>query len=40
MLDPALWQIVTNAAPERVVTDHEGGSVTIRDTVLRARRRN
>ncbi|MEO6502736.1 MAG: bifunctional NAD(P)/FAD-dependent oxidoreductase/class I SAM-dependent methyltransferase [Jatrophihabitantaceae bacterium] len=40
MLDPALWQIVTNAAPERVVTDHEGGSVTIRDTVFRARRRD
>ena len=39
-LDPARWQIVTNAAPERTVTDHEGRGVTIRDTVLRARRRN
>ncbi|HEX8081361.1 MAG TPA: methyltransferase domain-containing protein [Jatrophihabitans sp.] len=40
LLDPALWQIVTNAEPERTVSDHEGGSVTIRDTVLRARRRD
>jgi len=39
LLDPALWQIVTNAAPERAVTDHEGRGVTIRDTVFRARRR-
>jgi len=39
-LDPAVWQIVTNAAPERTVTDPEGRSVTIRDTVLRARRRD
>jgi SAM-dependent methyltransferase len=39
-LDPARWQIVTNAAPERTVTDHEGRDVTIRDTVLRARRRD
>jgi SAM-dependent methyltransferase len=38
-LDPAVWEIVTNAAPERTVTDHEGRSVTIRDTVVRARRR-
>ena len=38
-LDPALWQIVTNAAPERTGTDPEGRSVTIRDTVLRAVRR-
>lgn len=39
-LDPARWQIVTNAAPERTATDHEGRSVTIRDTVVRARRRD
>jgi SAM-dependent methyltransferase len=39
-LDPALWEIVTNAAPERIAYDHEGHSVTIRDTVLRARRRD
>jgi SAM-dependent methyltransferase len=38
-LDPALWQIVTNAAPERTVTDHEGRDVVIRDTVFRAVRR-
>lgn len=39
-LDPALWEIVTNIAPGRTVTDHEGRGVTIRDTVLRARRRD
>ncbi|MEO7261711.1 MAG: FAD-dependent oxidoreductase [Jatrophihabitantaceae bacterium] len=39
-LDPALWQIVTNAAPERTATDSDGREVTIRDTVLRARRRD
>jgi SAM-dependent methyltransferase len=39
-LDPALWEIVTNAAPERTVDDHEGRDVTIRDTVFRARRRD
>ena len=39
LLDPAHWQIVTNAAPERTVTDHEGRGVTIRDTVFRAVRR-
>lgn len=38
LLDPARWQVVTNAAPERTATDPEGRSVTIRDTVLRARR--
>jgi SAM-dependent methyltransferase len=39
-LDPAVWEIVTNAAPERTATDPEGRSVTIRDTVVRARRRD
>jgi SAM-dependent methyltransferase len=38
LLEPARWQIVTNAAPERTATDPEGRSVTIRDTVFRARR--
>jgi SAM-dependent methyltransferase len=38
-LEPGRWLIVTNAAPERTATDHEGRVVTIRDTVLRAQRR-
>jgi SAM-dependent methyltransferase len=38
-LDPAQWDIVTNAAPGRTTTDPDGRTVTIRDTVLRARRR-
>ncbi|HEX3689671.1 MAG TPA: class I SAM-dependent methyltransferase [Solirubrobacteraceae bacterium] len=38
-LDPAAWEIVTAAAPQRSVTGPEGGPVTIRDTVLHARRR-
>ncbi|HEX3840974.1 MAG TPA: class I SAM-dependent methyltransferase [Acidimicrobiales bacterium] len=37
-LDPAEWDIVTNAAAGRTVTDPEGRSVTIHDTVLSARR--
>jgi len=40
LLDPARWQVVTNAAPERTATDPEGREVTIRDTVFRARRVN
>jgi SAM-dependent methyltransferase len=32
------WQIVTNVAAPREVTDPEGRTVTIRDTVFRARR--
>ena len=39
LLDPAGWEIVTNAAPGRSATDPEGRTVTIHDTVLRARRR-
>jgi SAM-dependent methyltransferase len=38
-LDPAEWEIVTNAASGRTATDPEGRPVTIHDTVLRARRR-
>jgi SAM-dependent methyltransferase len=38
-LDDAHWEIVTAAAPERSVTGPEGTPVTIRDTVLHARRR-
>lgn len=39
LLDPADWDIVTNAAPGREATDPEGRVVTIHDTVIRARRR-
>ncbi|MDQ1721176.1 MAG: hypothetical protein QOI26_910 [Pseudonocardiales bacterium] len=38
-LDPARWQIVTNAVPQRSATDPDGRAVTIGETVLRARRR-
>ena len=37
-LDPDAWEIVTAAAPQRSVTGPEGAPVTIRDTVLHARR--
>jgi SAM-dependent methyltransferase len=37
-LDPDQWAIVTNAAPGRTTTDPDGRAITIRDTVLRARR--
>jgi SAM-dependent methyltransferase len=37
-LDPQLWEIVTAAAPQRSVNGPEGTPVTIRDTVLHARR--
>ncbi|HWG64372.1 MAG TPA: methyltransferase domain-containing protein [Streptosporangiaceae bacterium] len=37
-LDPGEWVIITNAAPGRAVTDPDGITVTIHDTVLRARR--
>jgi SAM-dependent methyltransferase len=39
LLDPADWEIITNAAPARTATDPEGRTVTIHDAVLRARRR-
>lgn len=38
-LDPGAWDIVTAAAPQRSVKGPEGTPVTIRDTVLHARRR-
>lgn len=38
-LDPEAWEIVTAAAPERTVNGPEGAPVTIRDTVMHARRR-
>lgn len=38
-LEPSQWQVVTDAAPERTVTDPDGQPVTIRDTVFRAVRR-
>jgi hypothetical protein len=38
-LEPAHWQVVTDAAPERTATDLDGQPVTIRDTVFRAVRR-
>jgi SAM-dependent methyltransferase len=40
LLDLDQWEIVTAAAPERTVTGPEGAPVTIRDTVLHARRRS
>ncbi|HEY6525985.1 MAG TPA: methyltransferase domain-containing protein [Solirubrobacteraceae bacterium] len=39
-LEPESWEIVTAGAPERSVTGPEGTPVTIRDTVLHARRRD
>ncbi len=38
-LDPAAWEIVTADAPQRTVNGPEGTPVTIRDTVMHARRR-
>jgi SAM-dependent methyltransferase len=38
-LDPNAWDIVTAAAPERSMNGPGGSPVTIRDTVLHARRR-
>ena len=38
-LDPGAWEIVTADAPRRTVNGPEGTPVTIRDTVLHARRR-
>jgi hypothetical protein len=39
-LDPARWEIVVAAAPERSVNGPDGQSVIIHDAVLHARRRN
>ncbi len=38
-LDARAWDVVTRAAPGRPATDPDGHTVTIHDTVLRARRR-
>ena len=38
-LDPAAWEVVLAAAADRPATDLDGQPVTVRDTVLRARRR-
>jgi SAM-dependent methyltransferase len=38
-LDPVRWEIIVNAERERDATDPDGHTVTIHDTVLRARRR-
>lgn len=39
-LDPRGWEIVVNAARDRVATDPEGHTITVHDTVVRAQRRN
>jgi SAM-dependent methyltransferase len=39
VLDPAAWEVVSSDARPREVTDPEGRPATIRDAVLRARRR-
>ena len=39
LLDPHAWEVVTDTAAPRQATDPDGHSVTIHDTVLRARRR-
>jgi SAM-dependent methyltransferase len=39
LLDPGVWDIITNTAPPRSATDPDGHAVTLHDTVLRARRR-
>jgi SAM-dependent methyltransferase len=38
LLDPAEWEIVTDKAVPREVTDHDGHPVTLHETVFRARR--
>jgi SAM-dependent methyltransferase len=39
-LDPAAWDVVVAAAPERPAVDPDGNPVTVRDAVLRAVRRH
>jgi SAM-dependent methyltransferase len=39
LLDPHAWEVVTDTAAPRQATDPDGHSVTIHDTVLRARHR-
>ena len=38
-LEPQAWDIVVSAARERPAADPDGRAITVRDTVLRARRR-
>ncbi len=40
VLEPGVWDVVTDATPERSATDPEDRAITIRDTVFRARRRH
>lgn len=40
LLDPARWEIVAEAAPERSAKGPDGPLVTVRDAVLHARRRD
>lgn len=37
-LDPGVWEVLSAGAPQRTITTSDGASVTIRDTVLHARR--
>jgi len=39
VLEPGVWDVVTDAAPERSATDPEGRAVTVREVVFRAQRR-
>jgi hypothetical protein len=39
LLDAGDWDVITNAAPGREVTDPDGNAATVHDTVFRARRR-
>ena len=40
LLDPQAWEVVTDTAVPRQTTDPDGRTLTIHDTVLRARRRD
>jgi len=39
VLEPRVWDVVTDATPERSATDPEGRAVTVREVVFRAQRR-
>jgi hypothetical protein len=38
-LNPDRWEILTTDARPRIMTDPEGHEITVRDAVLKARRR-
>jgi len=38
-LDPAAWEVIVAASPERSTSDPEGRTVTVRDAVVKAVRR-